>query len=549
MIGNGNGGRRRLSVKTPKSSQYLLGDGGGKTSWCFEASSGFKIIVTCFAVFTVAVTTALIIEIVYGDPEVVPHGVVSTDNQHCSEIGAEILKKGGSGVDAAIAAFFCLCVYQPYSVSPAGGGYMLIHQHGVNGKTTLFNFREVTPSRLTKEQLKEPGTRRGEGGLWVGTSGLMKGLRQAHEMFGKLQWADLVTPSVTLARYGVPLDRIHAREVLARKDVPSSQLFADFQKSYDLGKHFINENLAETLNQLVIVGPQVFWNGSVGEDIIQSVKRAGGVMELQDLADYKVEEMAPLEESFWGHKIVTSGGESAGAGMLSALGSFVAEEFPSLSWSQLIQSLNVALLEVSLSGDSENKTNPQSKKGDTLIQELFDLSEPTGSAISVMAVKEQYVSFVSGLNSLFGAQVASEKGGFFLNSAMSNFFLFDDSDAPNNFGPTKHPLSFLAPVLAYSPNRPCYKRLVLGSSDFQASVQVLLHSLYLNESISDSVEEPRIYIGSDGNIYGEEGFEYKDLIDLRKKPTPYPSVNLLFKYEDTAKGHSDTRGGGSAYRF
>ena len=59
-----------MSVKTPKSSQYLLSDGGGKSNWCFETSSGFKIIVTCFVIFTIAVTTALIIEIIYGDPEV-----------------------------------------------------------------------------------------------------------------------------------------------------------------------------------------------------------------------------------------------------------------------------------------------------------------------------------------------------------------------------------------------------------------------------------------------------------------------------------------------
>ena len=148
------------------------------------------------------------------------HAAVASDATLCSEAGAEILKAGGSAVDAAIAAIFCLGVVNCHSTGLGGGGFMLVHQNDNPLKPTVIDFREEAPSAAYKEMYNENSnlSLAGEcygntdhyinsnhgnlGGLAVAVPGTLKGLVHAYKKYGNLGWSDLVQPAIDIAENG-----------------------------------------------------------------------------------------------------------------------------------------------------------------------------------------------------------------------------------------------------------------------------------------------------------------------------------------------------------
>ncbi|XP_022920627.1 uncharacterized protein [Onthophagus taurus] len=148
---------------------------------CFQyLIEGPRFITTAFGVFSIVITIALLIQIYYGDFQVVPHGSVATDSRECSLIGTQILKQRGNAVDSAIASAFCLAVVNPHTSGLDAGGQMIIYNHRTreNAKVIDFSTRFQDFPRL------------------------LVGMVKAHSYYGQLAWAKLIEPAADLAMKG-----------------------------------------------------------------------------------------------------------------------------------------------------------------------------------------------------------------------------------------------------------------------------------------------------------------------------------------------------------
>ena len=136
------------------------------------------------------------------------NGIVTSSSRIASEVGVEVMRKGGNAVDAAVATAFAMAVTWPTAGNIGGGGFMIYH--GVDGEATAFDFREKAPLASTKTMyLNEDGTVRDnsnhDGILAVGVPGTVAGLELAHQRFGSLPWKELLQPAIDLARDGMPI--------------------------------------------------------------------------------------------------------------------------------------------------------------------------------------------------------------------------------------------------------------------------------------------------------------------------------------------------------
>ncbi|CAG9772957.1 unnamed protein product [Ceutorhynchus assimilis] len=157
-----------------------------------ECLSGTKFINAAFGTLTFIITVALLIQIHYGDYQVVPHGSVATDSLECSKIGTQILKQGGNAVDAAIASAFCLSVVTPHLTGLDASGQMMIYNHKSKSLPEIVDFSNVTSSNLPT---------------------LVLGLAYIHKHYGSLAWKDLVLPSAELAKHGYVVSKMLAQAV------------------------------------------------------------------------------------------------------------------------------------------------------------------------------------------------------------------------------------------------------------------------------------------------------------------------------------------------
>ena len=141
-------------------------------------------------------------------PDVVaPHGVVVSDSPLASRVGADVLRGGGTAVDAAVATAFALAVALPSAGNVGGGGFAVV---SVNGQAATLDFRETAPAAATRNMyLDAQGgvtDRSITGHLAAGVPGSVAGLWALHQKFGTKPWAELVNPAITLAEHGFPVD-------------------------------------------------------------------------------------------------------------------------------------------------------------------------------------------------------------------------------------------------------------------------------------------------------------------------------------------------------
>ncbi|XP_044757715.1 scoloptoxin SSD14-like [Coccinella septempunctata] len=178
------------------------------TSTCEEYIGGSKFINISFGTLTVIITIALLLQIYYGDYQVVPHGSVATDNLECSEIGTAVLKKGGNAVDAAIASTFCLSVFAPHITGLDADGQLLMYNHRLRAPAVLVDFSNLNVSTDLPR--------------------LVLGLAYCHKKYGSLSWKDLIEPSIKYARDGFLVSKVLVQAVQLRKAV---ELFGHLEAS------------------------------------------------------------------------------------------------------------------------------------------------------------------------------------------------------------------------------------------------------------------------------------------------------------------------------
>jgi gamma-glutamyltranspeptidase/glutathione hydrolase len=256
-------------------------------------------------------------------------GAVSSAELHASEVGLEILHKGGNAVDAAVAVGFALAVTHPSAGNLGGGGFMVVRM--ADGTTAAIDYREEAPSGASRDMYLdkkgEPTNERLLGPKAAGIPGSVAGLGVAHERFGTLPWKDVVAPAVALARDGHVLDAWHAQDLAYGAGAMVKAGYADSAEHYRKpdgsdyaeGETWAQPELAVTLERIADAGARAFYEGPLAERMAKEVAAAGGIWKASDLAGYEAVEREPIAFSYRGHEIVTMPPPSAGGVVLRQL--------------------------------------------------------------------------------------------------------------------------------------------------------------------------------------------------------------------------------------
>lgn len=239
-------------------------------------------------------------------------GMVVSANARASEIGVEILRRGGNAVDAAVATAFALAVTHPVAGNIGGGGFLVFRP--AQGMPSAYDFRETAPAGASPAMFLKDGvydpTLHHESHLAVGVPGTVAGLFLAWEERGRLPWPQLVEPAVQLARDGFPVSVDLARSLEGVMDrmrrYPAS--VAQFSKAgvpYVPGEILKQPDLARTLDRIAKQGPKGFYEGETARQIEAEMKAHGGLITAADLQSYRARSVPPLRANYRGHEILS----------------------------------------------------------------------------------------------------------------------------------------------------------------------------------------------------------------------------------------------------
>ena len=436
------------------------------------------------------------------DTAVGVHGAVSSSEANASEIGLEILRRGGNAVDAAVAVGFALGVTHPTAGNIGGGGFLVVRLP--DGTSVAIDYREMAPGKAHRDMyLDAAGDVTQDSRLGpraAGIPGVVRGLARAHALYGTLPWADLVMPAVKLARDGWALDEHHAEglgwgvermakyaaevdEAQAARATPSGQALAramaytlsTFRKpdgsAYQTGEVWKQPDLAVTLELIARDGPDAFYRGPLAEKMAREVQAMGGIWTSEDLAGYKVVDREPLVFNYHGHEIITMPPPSAGGVVLrqilaasevlglarldwdgdermhlyvEALRRIYADRNLLLGDPDFVDMPMQRLLDVSYMEQRMADIDPARATPSTEIRAGVELGESTQTThFSVVDTGRMAVANTYTLNGGFGAKVQIPGTGVTLNNEMDDFTA--KIGAPNMFGLVQGPQNSIAP--------------------------------------------------------------------------------------------------------
>lgn len=249
-------------------------------------------------------------------------GAVAAPDQYGAQVAADILKKGGNAVDAAVATAFTLAVTYPEAGNIGGGGFMTLF---VDGKPYFLDYREVVPQAATRNMYLDE---KGEvienlslvGARAAGVPGTVMGLWEAHQKFGKLPWSELLTPAIGYAKNGF---KVAAKQYQYRNDAQgmfkTATNFNDYFGNMKVGELFKQPEMAQTLERIADKGVSEFYQGKTADLLVAQMQADKGLITKQDLKDYKAVWREPMAVSWRGNVVYTAPPPSSGGVALAQL--------------------------------------------------------------------------------------------------------------------------------------------------------------------------------------------------------------------------------------
>ncbi|MEI8717368.1 gamma-glutamyltransferase [Mesorhizobium sp. ISC11] len=466
------------------------------------------------------------------------HGMVVTAQHLASEVGIEVLKKGGNAVDAAVAVGYALAVVYPNAGNIGGGGFMTIRFK--DGKSTFLDFRERAPLAATKTMYldKDGNPVKGaslDGYLAVGVPGSVAGFEMAREKYGKLSRQDLMAPAIGYAKDGFILNQGDAASFagsadrLAKDPAAAAIFLKPDGKPYGIGERLVQPDLAASLAAISEKGTDAFYKGAIADAIIKASGAKGGILAKPDFEQYAVRELKPVTCTYRGYEITSSPPPSSGGIIICEILN-VLEGYP-LSYlgagsaetvHVMVEAMRYAYVDRnSALGDPDFVDNPVSKLLDkAYAKDIRDKIDPFRAGVSQDLMPKGFgesketthysiiddagnaVAVTYTLNGSFGAGVVADGTGILLNNEMDDFT--QKPGVPNLYGlvqgeanaiqPKKTPLSSMSPTVVAKDGKPF---MVIGSPGgsriititLEAIVNVIDHGM----NIQQAIDAPRIH--------------------------------------------------------
>ena len=466
------------------------------------------------------------------------HGMVVTAQHLATEVGVDVLKRGGNAVDAAVAVGYALAVVYPAAGNLGGGGFMTLQL--ADGRKTFLDFREKAPLAATANMyLDASGNvvsgKTKSGHLAVAVPGSVSGLETALARYGTMKRADLIAPAIRFAEQGFVLDAGDA-EMFAtateafKADPASAAIFLNRGQPFVAGERLVQKDLAATLRQIREAGAAGFYAGPVARAIVASSRAGHGLITLADLGGYATRELAPVECDYRGLHIVSAPPPSSGGVIVCEILN-VLEGYPLEDWGfRSAQAVHVQIEAMrhafvdrnSFLGDPDFVENPIDHLLDKAYAARIRASiDPARAAVSkelkpgvaphegsntthysIVDAKGNAVAVTYTLNDWFGAKVTAAKTGVLLNNEMDDFTV--KLGVPNLYGlvqgelnaiaPGKRPLSSMSPTIVSRDGAPL---LVLGTPGGSRIITTVVHTIVnvvdYGMTIQEAVDAPRFH--------------------------------------------------------
>jgi gamma-glutamyltranspeptidase / glutathione hydrolase len=500
-------------------------------------------------------------------PVVAEHGMVVAQEKTAARIGADILRRGGNAVDAAVATGFAMAVTYPRAGNIGGGGFMIIHS-AERHEDVAIDYRETAPAATTPGIFLGPDgkpdtAKSRDSALGIGVPGTAAGLALALEKYGsgKFTLADLLQPAIDLARDGILIADDNADTLpdwhrrLARWPSAAKIFSRTDGTSLREGDSLVQSDLAATLSAIATLGPRGFYEGPVAEKLVKAIGGAGGIMTLDDLKSYQPIIRAPVRGSYRGYDIVSMPQPSSGGVVLLETLNML-EGFPMSDMKQgspaslhvMIEAMKRAYADrARYLGDPAFVSAPVA----TLITKEYaarqrasidlDHATPWTDALSAVPPREgsntthfsvvdsqgNAVSNTYTLNFSYGVGLVAEGTGVLLNNELDDFTAAPGASnayglvgfEANLPGPGKRPLSSMSPTIVLKEGKPVLVTGSPGGSRIISTVlQVIVNVLDYRMDVTAAVAAPRLHhqwLPDEVRI--ERGFAEDTLAGLRAK--------------------------------
>ena len=508
-------------------------------------------------------------------PVVGERGMVVTQNAIATEVGTEILRKGGNAVDAAVAVGFALAVTLPRAGNIGGDGFMLVHMAGP-GETIVIDFRSVAPAAARLEMFvdkkgeESPLASRGYRASAV--PGTVAGLELAHRRYGKLPWKDVVTPARRLAAEGIVLTPDEAfvfswaRERMTESVAGQRTFYKPGGELYRAGEVLKQPDLAWSLGQIADNGADAFYRGEIARRFAADMKAHRGLITLEDLAAYRPVVREPLVGTYRGYTVATTPPASSGGAtllqMLNTLESFdlkalggagssgalhVMAEAMKLAYADRYRHLgDTDFVKVPLKGFISkaygaqqasridvNRAKPAKAFG---AGDPWKFESPSTTHYSIADAAGNAVSTTYTLGADFGSGVMVEGTGFVLNNQMNNYSHEQAVEAarksgampPNAMAPGKRMLSTMMPTLVFKDGKPWLVTGTPGGSTIIDTVlQVIVNVIDFDLNVAEATHQPRIFQAATDTLEVEPNFNPDTVAALRAKGHPVKAAETM----------------------
>jgi len=469
---------------------------------------------------------------------------VSCDGIPCSKVGRDVMLEGGNAVDAAVATLFCIGVVNPQS-SGIGGGSMMTIYNSSSASASFLNAREMAPLAATEDMFHGDGALAFQGPLAIAIPGELAGSWAAHQAYGRLPWSRLVMPSARMAEDGVPVNKHLAMALKLRartiKLEPSLWDFLNETTGQVLreGDLFYRQTYANTLYKIAEFGADVFYNGTIGQQLVEDMQKRGGIITEEDLIEYHADWVDPVEMQMQDNLTMYTSPLPGSGVLLAFILNILDGHLPRKSENQTIdvedpliyhrmtEAFKFAFAQRTNLGDPvfepqvlELTKNLMSKEFASEIYEKIDDSQTSNNAsyygkigvspddhgtshISVIDGDGLAVSLTATTNYYFGAGFASEQTGIIVNNQMSDFsspnitsFFKVPPSEVNFIKPGKRPLSSMAPTIVANAETG-QVRMVIGSAGgtkiSTGIAHAMIRNLWFGETIKEAIDSPRFH--------------------------------------------------------
>ncbi len=459
-------------------------------------------------------------------------GVVTSASPLASQVGADVLQKGGNAFDAAIATAFAISIAEPGLSSIGGGGFALLY-NAKEKKTYMIDFRDKAPAKAHENfyELDEKGrvknNAKATGWYSVAVPGNVAAMEEIHKRFASKKWGELVQPAIGLLEQGVPVNKTLYEFILSALDrIEASPSKDFFQKTFfkdelplEVGQKYYMPDLVKTLKIIAAEGGQAFYKGAVADKIVAAfAKNANGWISKEDLANYKVAMREPVQGTYRGkYQVVSVPPPAGGLAVIEILNILENFDLKKMGYGTpdtvqtMIEAQKLAFADKNhYMADPDFKAVPVK----TLIDKKYaasraalikldstlkapkpgDVDALAGNTTSFSIIDKDgnMVTITQTINHFLGAAVVPEGTGILMNNQMNAFTT--RPGRANSVQAGKRPLSNMAPTLVLKEGKPFMTLGSPGSSRIITAVStILVNVIDYGMNLQEAIAAPRFH--------------------------------------------------------